>query len=124
MGGTTPITALFSNSSTVTKTVSIDTAPSFAAMLVANDRPMTELFTTQDNTCPQFDQVTGNFALANCFVANGSTAASPGNNVPIGSQAGILTNPGLLAQYYSNFGFRRARLMQELFACTRLPAEL
>ncbi len=27
-------------------------------------------------------------------------------------------------QFYSNFGFRRARLIQELFACTRYPAEL
>lgn len=26
--------------------------------------------------------------------------------------------------FYSNFGFRRARLIQELFACTRYPAEL
>ncbi|MFO0578903.1 MAG: hypothetical protein U1A78_33280 [Polyangia bacterium] len=46
-----------------------------------------------------------------------------GNNVPAGQEAGVLTNPGFMAQYYSNFGFRRARLINEVFACTRYPAE-
>lgn len=124
MGGQANLTAPFSDSSTTTKQVSLDTAPAYAAMLVAEDRDMRELFTGKADTCPTFNLMTGSFAKADCFVSNGASQTMPGNNVPSQYQAGILTNPGLMAQYYSNFAFRRARLIQELFACTRYPAEL
>jgi hypothetical protein len=119
-GGPSDLTGRFGTTMT-TKQVNLDTAPSFATMLIAEDRDMRELFTGQTSTCPKFDQQTGAFAKADC---NASTTAAPGNNVPTASQAGVLTNPGFLAQYYSNFGFRRARMIQEMFACTRYPAEL
>lgn len=128
MGGQMPLTAPFMNSSTTTKQVSIDTGPAYAAMLIAEDQDLRKLFTGQVDTCPTFDQTSTNpatqFTKANCFVANGAATAMPGNNVPAASQAGILTNPGFQAQYYSNFAFRRARVVQELFACSRYPAEL
>jgi hypothetical protein len=126
MGGPTPITGLFSNSNTDTRTVDLDSAPAFAAMLVSTDQPMTTLFTAPDPACPSFNLVTGTFTPGNCNNPSGATVGTkdPGNNVPAANQAGILTNPAFLAQYYSNFGFRRARLINELFACTRYPAEL
>jgi hypothetical protein len=102
MGGPTLLTGLFSDSSTMTKSVDLDAAPAFAANLVASDRPMTDLFVAQDITCSSFNLTTGAFTPGNCYNANGATAAQPGNNVPPASQAGILTNPGFLAQYYSN----------------------
>jgi len=123
MGGPAKLSALFSDSLTTTKTVDLDSAPAFASMLVAEDRDMRELFTRQTDTCPTFDQSAGTYAKSNCFIANGASQASPGNNVPQASQAGIITNPGLMAQFYSNFAFRRARILQEIFACTRYPAE-
>src|SRR5690606_274521 len=36
-------------------TAMLDTAPVFAAQLVVEDRPYTELFTAQTGTCPTFD---------------------------------------------------------------------
>jgi hypothetical protein len=57
-------------------------------------------------------------------MASSNNTTNMGNNVPEGQQAGVLTNPGFLAQYYSNFGFRRQRLIQEVFQCTRFPAEI
>jgi hypothetical protein len=124
MGGQVALTAPFGDSSTMTKQVNLDTGPAYAAMLVAEDRDMRQLFTGKTDTCPTFDLVTGNITKADCFVSGGASQAMPGNNVPSQYQAGILTNPGFQAQYYSNFAFRRARLVQELFACTRYPAEL
>jgi len=38
-------------------------------------------------------------------------------------QAGILTNPGIMAQYYANMAFRRVRFVQETFVCSKYPAE-
>ncbi len=111
MGGPTQLTGLFSNSSTNIKSVDLDAAPAFAANLVASDRPMTDLFVAQDITCSSFNLSTGVFTPGNCYNPNGatigmsaSTTAQPGNNVPPQYQAGILTNPGFLAQYYSNYG--------------------
>ena len=85
---------------------SFDTAAVFAASVVVGDRPYTDLFTASSNTCPTF--ANGTFTPASC----GSTVT-----------AGVLTDPGLMAQYYSNMAFRRARFVQETFVCTKFPAE-
>jgi hypothetical protein len=122
-GGPSLLTARFGNSTTM-KSVNLDTGPSFATMLISEERDMRQLFTAQQDTCPLYNVSTGAINKADCFVNNGATMAQPGSNVPAQNQAGILTNPGFLAQYYSNFGFRRARMIQEMFACTRYPAEL
>jgi len=37
--------------------------------------------------------------------------------------AGVLTDPGAMAQFYSNMSFRRVRWIQESFDCTKFPAE-
>ncbi len=84
-----------------------DTAATFAAEVVANNRPYTDLFTAATNTCPTF--------------ANGTfTDASCNNNAPT---AGVLTDPGLMAQYYADMAFRRVRFIQETFVCSKFPAE-
>jgi hypothetical protein len=36
----------------------------------------------------------------------------------------VLTNPGVMAQFFSNLAFRRVRWVQETFACTAFPTEL
>ena len=38
-------------------------------------------------------------------------------------QAGVLTNPGVMRQFYGNMAFRRTRWIQEVFACSQYPAE-
>ena len=93
-----------------TVTVSLDTAPTFAAELVVNDQPITNLFTATTNSCPTLDAA-GKFTDAACTVANGQPTV------------GVLTDPGAMAQFYSNMSFRRARWLQESFACTKFPAE-
>lgn len=86
---------------------SFDTAATFAAMVVMQDRPYTDLFTANEGTCPTY--------------ANGTfTAADCGNGAPT---AGVLTDPGLMAQFYSNMAFRRTRFVQETFSCAKFPAE-
>jgi hypothetical protein len=87
---------------------SYDTAATFAAEIVANDRPFTDLFTASTNTCPTFSN--GTFTDASC--TNGVTTA-----------AGVLTDPGLMSQYYANMAFRRVRFVQETFVCSKFPAE-
>jgi len=86
----------------------LDTAAVFAAQLVVEDRPYTELFTATANNCPTF--ANGTFTPVTC-----------NNAAP--AQAGVLTNPGIMAQYYANMAFRRVRFVQETFACTKFPAE-
>jgi hypothetical protein len=86
---------------------SFDTAATYAAMVVVNDQAYTDLFTATTNTCPTY--------------ANGTfTPASCQNGAPT---AGILTDPGLMAQYYANMAFRRVRFIQETFVCSKMPAE-
>ena len=86
---------------------SFDTAATFAASVVVGDRPFTDLFTATTGTCPTY--ANGTFTAANCA-----------NNAPT---AGILTDPGLMAQYYANMAFRRVRFVQETFVCSKFPAE-
>ncbi len=87
-----------------------NTAPTFAARVMVDDRPYTDLFTATTNTCPTYDAATNTFADGNCD--NG-----------VGTHAGVLTNPGVMMQFYSNMAFRRVRWVQEVFACTKFPAE-
>jgi hypothetical protein len=96
-------------------TVDLDTAPTFAAELVVEDRPMTELFTAERETCPALDGPSGVFTKGSCEVAAGGVAEAP--------TSGVLTDPGAMAQFYSNMSFRRVRWLQETFACGRFPAE-
>ncbi len=84
-----------------------DTAAVFATEVVVKDRPYSDLFTASTNTCPTF--------------ANGTfTDASCGGNGPT---AGVLTNPGLMSQYFANMAFRRVRFVQETFVCSKFPTE-
>jgi hypothetical protein len=89
----------------------LDTAPVFAAQLTVENRSLSELFTSTTGTCPTFDAGTGVFTAADCN--NGVT-----------THAGVLTNPGVQAHFYSNMAFRRTRWVQEAFACTAFPAEI
>lgn len=87
-----------------------DTAPIFAARVMAEDRPYTELFTAATGTCPDYDADTHAFVDGDCD-----------NGVP--EHAGVLTNPGVMNQFYGNMAFRRVRWVQEIFVCTKFPAE-
>lgn len=91
-------------------TAMLDTAPAFAAQLSVGNGDYRELFTRNTNGCPTFNEGTGVFTNAEC--ANG------------GAKAGLLTNPGVNAQFTSNLAFRRVRWVQETFDCLRFPAEL
>jgi hypothetical protein len=88
-----------------------DAAPTFAAQIVVEGRPYTELFTASENTCPTFNAATGEFTGVSC--KNGDLET-----------AGILTDAGVQAQYFGSLAFRRIRFVQEVFTCRRMPAEL
>lgn len=92
-------------------TAELDAAPVFAAQLVVEDRPYTELFTARAGTCPSYDAETSTFTPGDCD-----------NGLPLAT--GILSNPGVLAQFASNLAFRRVRWVQETFACGKFPAEI
>lgn len=79
-----------------------ETAPTFAARIVAEGRPWTELLTAQSSTCPTYDAQMG-FVDGSCN--NGITPA------------GILTDPGVQGLYYGNLAFRRNRFFHEYFLC-------
>jgi len=106
MGGTLKATV-----GNTTVNVSLDTAPTYAAELVVQDQPITNLFTATTNTCPTLSADGKTFTDAACAVSNGLATA------------GVLTDPGAMAQFYSNMSFRRVRWIQESFACTKFPAE-
>lgn len=88
--------------------VSLETAATFAAQLVVEDRAFTDVLTAESGTCPKYTN--GAFVSANCT-----------NGVP--KAAGVLTDPGVQALFTSNLAFRRARWVQETFACGKFPAE-
>ncbi|HEY8146993.1 MAG TPA: hypothetical protein VIG06_30140 [Kofleriaceae bacterium] len=92
-------------------TPELDSAAAFAAELVIEDRPYTELFTATSGTCPTFDPGPNAIAAADCQ-----------NGVPV--HAGVLSNPGVMAHFYSNLAFRRTRWVQETFDCTAYPVEV
>ncbi len=89
----------------------MDAAPVLAAQIMAEGQPYTNLFTATKGTCPTFDSTANTFTAADC--SNGVT-----------THAGVLTNPGVMKQFYSNMGFRRVRWVQEVFVCTKFPAEV
>jgi hypothetical protein len=90
---------------------SFDTAPAFAASLAVSDTAMTNLFTATAGTCPTFDGTANTFTAADCAPANGQATV------------GVLTDPGVQSQFFSNMAFRRVRWVQETFICTKFPAE-
>jgi hypothetical protein len=92
-----------------------DTAANFAAQVVVDARPYSDLFTAKTNTCPTFDPATGAFTPAGCAAGPAPAMAGP--------TVGVLTDPGILAQYFANMAFRRVRFIQETFACSKFPAE-
>jgi hypothetical protein len=92
------------------ETAVLDTAPAFAAKLTVDNGSYMQLFTANAGGCPTYDDVAGTFTSAEC--TNG------------GPKAGILTNPGIMVQYFGNFAFRRSRFFQETFVCTKFPAEI
>ncbi len=87
-----------------------DTAPVFAARITVEGRPYTDLFTATSHTCPTYDDATKTFQDGEC-------------NNGVAVHAGVLTNPGVMMQFYGNMAFRRVRWVQEIFACTKFPAE-
>lgn len=89
-------------------------AARFAAEIVVKDRSYTDLFVATDNTCPTFDDKTNDFTDAKCAVPQGGKA---------GPTSGVLTDPGILGQYFANMAFRRVRFVQETFVCNKFPAE-
>lgn len=87
-----------------------DAAPNFAAQIVFDKRPFTDLFLASEKTCPTFDG--SNFVDGDC------------PNGPAGMETvGILTDPGIHAQYYGNLAFLRVRFFQEVFSCHKAPGE-
>jgi hypothetical protein len=90
-------------------TAVLDTAPAFAAEMTVNNSSYMDLFTKASGNCPTFDGVS-TFTDAEC--TNG------------GPKAGVLTNPGVMTQFFSNLAFRRTRWVQEVFDCTAFPAEV
>lgn len=83
-----------------------DTAPTFAARIVYEEKDWRNILTQESNTCPTFNSSTGTFIDGNC------------NNLPTGMKhSGILTNPGIQSLYYGNLSFRRNRFFHETFLC-------
>jgi hypothetical protein len=89
----------------------LDTAPAFAAKLMAEGRPFSELFTATSGNCPSIDTDAGTFTEGDC--ASGA---------PV--QAGVLTDPAVMRQFYGNMAFRRVKWVQETFYCSKMPAEV
>lgn len=110
-GGTTKG---LSGSTNTLVNVDLEPLPRFAARLAVEGRDMRELFSADRNTCPGYTAATGVFTDGSCQAMSG---------IAEGDHAGVLTHPSFQAQYYGNLAFRRARLVQELFACSKYPAE-
>ena len=93
------------------QSVSLETAPTFAAQLVVQGLPFNQIVTQSKGTCPTFDATSGKFTAADCT----NTAGKP--------VVGVLTDAGVQAQFLSSLAFRRTRWVQETFMCSRFPAE-
>ena len=92
------------------KAPSRDSAPTFAARIMAEGRPFSDLFTASTNNCPTYD------TMAHAFVDGTCQSGAP-------SESGVLTDPGVMFQFYGSMAFRRVRWVQEIFVCTKFPAE-
>lgn len=91
-------------------TAEMDAAPAFATQLSVENRSYTELFTATTGNCPTYDPATMTVTAANC--------------VGTGPQAGVITNPGAMKQFFGNLAFRRVRWVQETFDCAKFPVEI
>jgi hypothetical protein len=87
-----------------------DTAAAFAAEIAFTNGSYMDMFTKASANCTTFAPATGTFTDAEC--TNG------------GPKAGLLTNPGLMKQFFSNLAMRRVRFLQETFDCLRFPVEI
>ncbi len=92
------------------KSPSRDTAPVFAARIMAEGRPFSDLFTASSNNCPTYD------GTARAFVDGDCKSGAP-------AEAGVLTDPGVMYQFSGSMAFRRVRWVQEIFVCTKFPVE-
>ena len=93
------------------QTVSLETAPTFAAQLVVQGLPFNQIVTQSKGTCPTFNATNGQFTATDCT----NTAGQP--------VVGVLSDAGVQAQFLSSLAFRRTRWVQETFMCSRFPAE-
>jgi hypothetical protein len=84
-----------------------ETAPTFAARIVVEGRPWTDLLTASSSTCPTYAPDSG-FADGEC-----NNGIAP---------VGILTDPGIMGLYYGNLAFRRNRFFHEMFMCRNANA--
>ncbi len=91
----------------------LDTAATFAAMTVVQDKPYTDLFTATTGTCATY--TAGAASAKGTFAGPACTGTRP--------TAGVLTDPGLMSQFFANMAFRRVRMVQEKFACAKFPTE-
>ncbi|MBL8955103.1 MAG: hypothetical protein JNK82_30280, partial [Myxococcaceae bacterium] len=103
------------------RTVQARTAAGFMTWVLVGNVDATEIFARDAGTClaaPSGQPVSCNTGAT----VGGSTAATAmGNNVPEGAQAGVLTDPGLLAVHAGPLGLRRARRFTEIFGCQHEP---
>lgn len=92
--------------STVAGEPNRDTAPTFAAKVVYEEKDWRNILVQQANTCPTFNPASNSFTDGSC------------NNLPAGmNHSGILTNPGVQSLYFGNLSFRRNRFFHETFLC-------
>lgn len=89
----------------------LDQAAAFAAQITVENRSYDELLTATAGQCGSFDEGTSTFTAGDCQ-----------NGVPV--HAGLLTQPGVMRQYVSNFAFRRVKWVQETFDCLKFPVEI
>ncbi|HUJ63814.1 MAG TPA: hypothetical protein VLX92_35180 [Kofleriaceae bacterium] len=87
----------------------LDTAPALAAELSVNNGSYMNLFTQSSKTCVNYSDTTETFTDTDC--TNG------------GPVSGVLTDPGVMTQFFSNFAFRRTRWIQEVWDCQAFPVE-
>ncbi len=80
-----------------------DFATVFAARMVVEGRPWTDLLTASTGTCPTYDDMLGVFVDGSC--------------TNIASAVGVLSDPGTQSLYYGNLAFRRNRHFHEVFLC-------
>ena len=90
-------------------TAEFDGAAGFAANLSVTDGDYRQLLTAAAGQCGTFDEGTGTYTPGDC--GNGA------------QQAGLLSHPGMMRQFFGNFAFRRVKWVQETFVCTKFPAE-
>jgi hypothetical protein len=93
---------------TITDVPSRETATVFAARMVVEGRPWTDLLLASSDTCPTFDETTGTFVPGEC-----------GNGI---TPAGVLTDPGIHSLFWGNLAFRRQRFIHETFLCRNANA--